>query len=151
MNADGTEIQFLVAVFYLAQLAWSPDGQNIVATDGTGIVVMGADGSNRLQLTDKSPNNVNTDPAWTPDSRFITFVSNRDGAQHLYLMNIDGTNVHPLVQSSADQTNRARSPDGSQIAFISRADGHSWPYVMNADGTGKHVLFKADCYSVSWR
>ena len=73
----------------------------------------------------------------------ILFVSDRDdGDADIYVMNVDGSNVIRLTNSSpAVNDGPAWSPDGSKIAFVSnRSDvppyyGQYEIYVMDADGS----------------
>jgi Tol biopolymer transport system component len=63
------------------------------------IYVMRTDGTNLRQLTDNQRVQ-DSDPAWSPDSRRIAFVSNRDGNREIYVMDADGSG----------QTNISRNP-----------------------------------------
>jgi TolB protein len=85
---------------------WSPDGTRIaLATyrqDHWDIAVANADGSGYTQITSSPPtlgvkpvNNVA--PRWSPDGKSIAFVSDRDGAWYIYVMNPDGSNQHKLL------------------------------------------------------
>ena len=66
----------------------------------------------------------------------IAFVSDRDGDDHIYLMNADGSNVTPLTTHGQNDAHPDWSYDGSRIAFASYRDRNWEVYVMNADGTG---------------
>jgi Tol biopolymer transport system component len=58
-------------------------------------------------------------PTWSPDSKFIAFVSNRDGNLEIYVMNADGTNQQRLTYTSAEEGWPTWSPDSRFIAFFS--------------------------------
>lgn len=75
-------------------------------------------------------------PSWSPDGRRIAFMSHRDGDFDVYVMNDDGSNVHPLTHNDSDDYFPAWSPDGSRMAFVSRKG----IYVMNADGSDVQQL-----------
>jgi len=64
------------------------------------------------------------------------FVSNRDGNNEIYTMNVDGTGVARLTVNVASDVSPTWSPDGTKIAFVSNRDGNYEIYTMNADGTG---------------
>ena len=64
------------------------------------------------------------------DNTKITFYSNRDGNNEIYLMNIDGTNQQNLTNNSADDRATTWSPDGSKIGFQSTRDGN-WEISCN--------------------
>jgi Tol biopolymer transport system component len=64
----------------------------------------------------------------------IAFVQNGD----LYVMNADGSKVHPLTQNSFGVKNPAFSPDGKVIAFEYKLA----IYLINADGSNIRNLTK---------
>ncbi len=84
--------------------AWSPDGQRIAAqmriNNRSEIVLLDAAGKVARYLTQPpptyerpgkpAPNNVA--PTWSPDGQSILFLSDRDGAWKLHIMNADGSN-----------------------------------------------------------
>src|SRR6266542_603186 len=49
----------------------------------------------------------------------ITFESNRDGNNEIYVMNADGSGQMNLTNNGADDVQPAFSPDGTKIAFAS--------------------------------
>ena len=79
--------------------SFSPDGSTILfAANHDGdleIYVVGADGSDRRQLTDNGGQDFF--PSWSPDGNTIVFSSDRSGAVELYLMDADGGNQRPLM------------------------------------------------------
>ena len=60
----------------------------------------------------------------------ITFVSDREGASDIWIMNADGSDSVNLTQGR-DCASPTWSPDGTQIAYI--ASGEIW--LMDADGS----------------
>ena len=92
-----------------------------------------------------------TRPTWSPDSRYIAFVSYRDGNSEVYVMDADGSIQTRLTNTPGTGTTYAPewSPDGSKIAFDSDRDGNREIYLMNADGTNQTRLtnnFTSDAY-----
>jgi Tol biopolymer transport system component len=84
------------------------------------IWVIKADGSGVRDLTAAEESD-DTDPAFSPDSRKIAFVSDRgneDGNTFVWVMNADGSNAHKLGGGGIFQAAPAWSPDGKRIAFM---------------------------------
>lgn len=95
---------------------------------------MNPDGTEQTNLTN-SPEEPNSDPAWSPDGTKIAF--SREDAESstdvIYVMNADGSNATRLAPGLTP----AFSPDGKKIAYTVRNQGNSAyaVYVMKTDGT----------------
>ena len=79
-------------------------------------------------------------PEFSPDGKKIVFVSNREGARNIYVMNADGGNVVRLTNISTAENSPTWSPDGTRILFESSRDGNPEIYVMKADGSDQRRL-----------
>ena len=79
-------------------------------------------------------------PVWSPDGLRIAFVSDRESAAGIYVVDADGSGVTGLTNSPAIDRTLAWSPDGARIAFKSDRDGQTEIYVMNADGSDQTRL-----------
>lgn len=69
---------------------WSPRGDKIVFSgrrNTNQIFIVNPDGTGLTQLTAQGNNE---DPSFSPDGRFITFTSDRDGAKGIYIMRSNG-------------------------------------------------------------
>jgi TolB protein len=127
-----------------AQAAWSPDGARVafrVGPDGDSeIWIVNADGTGLHQITD-TPNpggdpRYSSQPGWSPDGTRIVFRSDRrDNNADVWVMNADGTNVQPLVQTAGDERYPALSPDGTRLVYRTDTDGDPEIYVARADGS----------------
>jgi len=79
-------------------------------------------------------------PAQTPQQGQITFASDRDGNDDIYVMDADGKNTRRLTNNPAFDGLPAGSPDGQRIAFASDRDGNGEIYVMDAEGKNPRNL-----------
>jgi TolB protein len=67
----------------------------------------------------------------------IAFSGERNGQYDIWVMNGDGSNLHPITHSAADDLEPAWSPNGKRIAFSSTRSGHGDIYTMSP--TGKNL------------
>lgn len=144
MNADGTGQMRLTATpkMYAWSGAWSPDGRQVVFTQGeategdnpeSALYLMNADGQGTKQLTDMPGQEYV--PAWSPDGTRIAFVSQVGQKQELYAINVDGSHLQQLTDTTTPAYGPAWSPDGARIVYTSNAGGSDQLYVMNGDGS----------------
>lgn len=80
-------------------------------------------------------------PAWSPDGRWITFVSQRSGVWKLYRMRADGREVSTLATVADARSLRAPSwsPDGQWIVFLSLEAGAQYLYRIQMDEDGRAI------------
>ncbi|HNR05951.1 MAG TPA: S9 family peptidase [Saprospiraceae bacterium] len=137
---------FLLSCGYylLAQSAWTAEKclelKNITAVtaspDGSKVLyavreaVMTADRSeyiNQIWMTDiktgkqmpltRGDKN-SAQPAWSPDGQWISFVSNRDGKNNLYLLPVAGGEAEKITDVKSGIGNYKWSPDGRSLACV---------------------------------
>lgn len=119
-----------VAIVYVT----GQPGNMQIVTVGTGTLQM-------TYLTDVKANNLF--PAVSPDGRKIAFSSDREGVQHVCVMDADGKNVKQLTKGQEVCRAPTWSPDGKKIAFIRHVNGASpniW--MMDADGANANPITK---------
>ncbi len=128
MGAETWTPEVALKVRAVASVVPSPDGKLVVYTENwavmdgekseflTHIFLARADGSSRFQLTrgEKS----STAPQWSPDGRWITFLSSRAGKNDLWRIPADGGEAERLTELKVDIGNYKISPDGKQIAYL---------------------------------
>jgi len=121
------ELEDLFRIKRVSDPQLSPDGQWIAYvvtevdkeanTTNSDIWLMKSDGRDVRRLV-TSPKH-DRHPRWSPDSKWIVFESNRDGAFQIYLMHIDSTQPRQLTTISTEATQPIFSPDGRWVAFVS--------------------------------
>jgi Tol biopolymer transport system component len=94
---------------------WSPDGSRIVysqqAHDRWELNVVNADGSNPTGITSPDPIQYyllgvavhNVAPTWSPDSKQILFLSDRNGKWEFFAVNADGSNLRQVLKNVTDR------------------------------------------------
>ena len=129
----------------------SPDGEKVVyavkelkTIDGKSdfinhLFISDNNNTNTIQLTQGEKNNIN--PKWSPDGKKIAFVSNRDGKNNLYVLNLGGGEAERLTELKTGINDFKWSNKGNQIAYTSsdfeteeetgnKKSGNDW-YFMN--------------------
>ena len=104
----------------LKSLSWTPEGKIVYDSAASGhldLWVSDSNGTGQKQLTADAGNN--SWPSVSPDGRYVVFVSDRTGTNHLWRIDIDGSNATQLTQGPGE-SNPHCSPDGQWVAFNSR-------------------------------
>ena len=128
--ADGGTPQLLGVVFDPYSLAWSPDGRWIALSTGnsqfargraffgnrgpSAIVLLPSAGGTPVPVTDNAE--LNESAAWTPDSRQLLYVTDRDGTRDVYIVRLQ----------------RSGRPAGKPVRVTSGLLAHS--VTLSADG-----------------
>lgn len=132
---DGGPARFVAVVADPHSLAWSPDGQWLALVSGNdqfavGTAQLGNKGPSVIVLVPVAAGRIvpitrnralNVSPAWSPDSRHVLFVSNRDGARDVYSIRIGGSGL-PIGDPSRLTTGLnahsiSLSADGTRLAY----------------------------------
>jgi dipeptidyl aminopeptidase/acylaminoacyl peptidase len=81
------------------------------------------DGSQRLALT--TPADGTAKPRWSPDGRFLAFISTPSGSEKSQIMVLDrrGGEAHPLPNAAGDIDDYAWAPDGKRLAIAMKEQG----------------------------
>jgi Tol biopolymer transport system component len=73
-------------------------------------------------------------PVFSPDGSRIAFVTNRSGAQQLWVSRVDGSESERLLTFDGEIDMHDWSPDGRLIAFSAPLQGYSQIFTMPAEG-----------------
>ncbi len=131
LPAFGQKQPFTIADLYkvksVADPQFSPDGKKIafVVTESflekgktnSEIYVMDADGSNLRKLTDNPA--ADNHPRWSPDGKWIMFVSTRTHGGQAWLVSPDGGDARQLTEISTGVDDPNWTPDGKAIVYTS--------------------------------
>ncbi len=82
--------------------------------------------------------------------RKILLVSNRDGNDEVYAMNLDGTNMVRLTFNDVPDGRASWSANGNHIAFASGVVGSRDIYIMNANGQALRNLTNTPNADEEW-
>ena len=82
---------------------------------------------------------------WSPDGRFLAYVSKRDGDFKIYVMDTRTKEHRRLIHHHKSEWSPAWSPDGKWIAFVSRdpeevRQGKTTDHIYRTDINGAHVV-----------
>ena len=75
---------------------------------------------------------------WSPDGTQLVFAAKPTGdVFQIYVVNLDGTGLTKLTDTTTNEMSPAYSPDGQSIAFISNRTGNNNVFMMAADGSNQ--------------
>ncbi|MDA8225520.1 MAG: Tol-Pal system beta propeller repeat protein TolB [Betaproteobacteria bacterium] len=98
----------------------------------------------RIEIADSDGQNPQTvlkskealmSPAWSPDGKYMAYVSFETGRAIVYEQALDTGKRFVLAAFPGSNSAPAWSPDGKRIALVLTRDDGSQLYVMNADGS----------------
>ena len=137
-------------------LRFSPDGK-LLAIDvrepvkgtnaSTHIWVLNSKGELRQWTTSAKSE---TNPQWSPDGRYLTFLSNRDENRQLYVMRIDGGEAEQLTTGKNSIQSFQWSPDGKQIAFLAGEPKSEEEQKREKEKADMHVADRDEKHARLW-
>jgi serine/threonine protein kinase len=145
MNRDGSGLRQLTndPGYNDERPRFSPDDSKLIIQrenrNGGGYTIwtMSLDGSNLQLLVEESSNY----PEWSPDGRWISFVSDRSGGLGLFTLNLSSGEITQItIGSNVINGPTSWSSDNNMIAFDGNASGNREIYLVNRDGSNLHQV-----------
>ena len=135
-DSEGEESVLLSKVAADEVGGWSPEGDFVVFSvrDGEeqGIYIRNPDGVNEFRRT-QSPDYGAT---WSPDSRYIAFLSTRDGNPEIYVVDPEEGEEVRVTDSEAPEYDLSWSPNGKKLLFVTERDGNAEIYAVEIKDRG---------------
>jgi Tol biopolymer transport system component len=157
INLDGSARRSLfgTATTSVEAASWSPDGSRVAYElgvddeDSSGgpyadIYVARADGSGPVAITHDHGAQINGDPTWSPDGRWLAYeriiVGEDADIAQIWVARADGSERRQLTKGSLD-LNPTWTPDGSKVVFDrGSTDVSTLLYQVGPDGKGLRRL-----------
>ena len=126
----GITAEQAVAMRQLSTVRISPDGKRVAyvvttsdlkqSSKNADIWVVSAQGGEPVRLTNHKASDDR--PAWSPDGKWIAFISARDGKPQLYRISPNGGEAEKLTDSKTGVQAIEWAPDSKRIAFVAVRD-----------------------------
>ncbi len=104
------------------------------------IFISDFDGRNVIQIT--KDNTTHLSPAWSPDGRFISYTSYRDGNPDLYSYEVATGKVRKLSGAKGLNSGSSWSPDGKIVVLTGSVGGDTDIYYIPAEGGSRSLLIR---------
>jgi eukaryotic-like serine/threonine-protein kinase len=105
------------------QPAWSPDGTTICYRDHRNLWVISAGGGKARPFT--SGDDPTLSPRWSPDGRFIYFVTILESAGVLFRKPVRDGSVQRVTLGTGEEESPSLSADGRRLAFANARTAYS--------------------------
>ena len=130
----------------LGSISWTPDGKIVYDSAANGhldLWMIDPNGSGQKQLTADAGNN--SWPSVSPDGRYVVFVSDRGGTNHIWRVNVDGSSALQLTYG-VGETHPQCSPDGQWVVFMSRSNDSPFMKVPLVGGEPLQIKITNSAY-----
>jgi dipeptidyl aminopeptidase/acylaminoacyl peptidase len=128
-----------------SDLQWSPDGRfiaysaNRVRDEQTflsnrDLYMIPSNGGEERLLTPGTMGFKEQDPAWSPDSRKLAFVTDRNGFDNVAVLDVSTGDTKSLTETLFDHANPTWSPDGKSIAYEINQQYNYYIETISPDG-----------------
>ncbi len=133
---------------------WSRDGRIVFhgcdpGGENCGLWLLDAVTLQRTQLTDHPSDNF---PAWSPDGRFVAFMSSgRSESWDVFILNVETGFIIPTATHPAEDGLPAWSPDGRTVAMLSNREGDWAIYAWHLDDLTTERLLPVAAALPNWQ
>lgn len=123
------QVEDLLAIKLAGDSQISPDGTRLAyvlqeidkeKNEYKSSVWLARQGHSPIQFTGGSKD---SSPRWSPNGKYLAFVSNRSGSNQIWLLPLDGGEARQLTRIKGGAGAPVWSPDGNYIAFTASLDG----------------------------
>jgi Tol biopolymer transport system component len=137
----------------------SPDGRTIayarppITTSGESVIALLDLATGHVTELTSTASDGNDAPHWSPDGTRLTFARQPAAAAGaaLYMVNVDGSNLHQFGPQDLDAIWPRWSPDGALIAFVADPTASGGViYVIRPDGTDLRRLREGNSIRPEW-
>lgn len=111
---------------------WSPDGRRLayaVDLDGGELIDIFShdlETGEHTNLTPNTPDAIQPNYCWSPDGRWIAFISDRSGRFDTYVMPASGGDARPVLDLPYPDWTVSWSPDGRWLAVVTKGNGQDY-------------------------
>ncbi|MFI5127497.1 MAG: S9 family peptidase [Candidatus Acidiferrales bacterium] len=141
----------------ISDLRFSPDGARLAFTVSE--PPKAANNSQHIWIMDVATRQVrqytfsektDNSPRWSPDGKFLAFLSNRDEDRQIYLMPSNGGDAYAITEGKRNVGSFEWSPDGKQIAFLAPDEPTAAEQKKEKDKDDAIVVDHEDKHSRIW-
>ena len=118
---------------------WSPDGEKIAYLYRGNLWIMRADGAEKTKVTDAAPRYMDARASWSPNGRYLAFVTTERGHASGYLTRYD-TLTGRFVTFSTPYN--SESPTVRQVRVTALPDPVAWGWASSGSSFGSFILFE---------
>jgi tricorn protease len=115
-------------------IAASPDGKLVAFAARGEIWTVPVAGGDAVRMTTNPADESN--PVWSPDSKRLAYVSDRDGSLDVYVMDATTKKESPIATTGADERDPIFSENGRFMAFVRTGNPDPGLYVLPVPETG---------------
>lgn len=128
---------------HLEGLTWSPDLKYLAFVMNSQIYTINVD---RLTMQRLTTTAINYAPAWSPNGKYIAYISTRGGPYDIWVMDTNGVNIVQVTNDPPWELCVKWSPDGKSIGYVQNmgADLQIWVTSwLDSASTGTFLIERA--------